>query len=891
MLFGRLRVGSKLAILAGIPVLGIILLSALVVRNVQQRAQAAAGLGSLEDLAALSEQMLFVVDELQAERAQVAYDVGQGRPRSPEVEAQEERTDAALAVLQTAFATRDEAKLPAKLRQDLGSARQQLDELPRVRALTQLEKFDLLRYLDFFAKANDALIRAIAALTQLSDDKSLMLSIGNVVSASQIIERKSREHALLNYVLAKQEFPPGSFRQLVTLVSEQEVYAETVRTWGSEEEAAQLKTSLDGPRAPQIAALRKIIIETTEDAPPVEATVWYDAQKTNMAALVQLLHGMSGNVRLVVAGKMAEARGAVRLAGGLVFVVVAASLLVGVGVARGLTRSVRVLSVAADAVHKNNDFTIRAEKTSSDELGRLTDAFNGMLTGIQERERELEGYRKNLEQLVDARTRELTRRNDEMRLVLDNIDQGLATIDREGLLKAECSRAFEQAFGTPAPGTPFYEALAGEQQSLAQALSVAYEQLIEDVLPVELAVDQMPNYLERDGRYFSLAFKPIREGKELAGALLVTSDETLAQKTRKLEAEQRERAQIFERILRDPDGFREFIREAQRLLEQVGSALNDTGVERMRALHTLKGVAAVHDATSLAHAAHELEAALLGDAPGLVPQALEQLNERWLGLGTFVRPLLDGDSTQRVQMTPADLAALIARVREGAPHQSLLRALQRFAWEPLGLRLQRLADQLVGVARRLGKPQPRVLIDSQELRLPPEAYRAFWSSLSHLVRNVVDHALETEQERLQLGKPAENQVQLRAWADTEHLHVQVSDDGRGIDWQRLARRAKERGLPSHSREELVEALFADGVSTADSVNETSGRGVGMSAVRAVCRELGGTVSVASETGQGTTFHFQFPLQQGGLVPGSGLRPVSHIPTSQRSEPERAGSQS
>lgn len=891
MLFGHLRVGSKLAILAGIPVLGIILLSALVVREVQQRAQAAAGLGSLEDLASLSEQMLFVVDELQAERALTCFDVGRGTPRSPQVLAQEERTDAALSTLRAAFSKRDETKLPLKLQQDLGAARQQLSELPNVRDLAREEKFELLRYLEFFSRANESMIRAIAALTQLSDEKSLMLSIGGVVSSAQIIERKSREHALLNYVLAKQEFPPGSFRHLVTLVSEQEVFAETIRTWNSEEEFQQMKAALEGPKAAEISALRKLAIESTEDSPPVEAQVWFDLQKANMAALMQLEHQMSAAVRKVVADKMGEAQGAVRVAAGLVFAVVAASLLVGIGVARSLTRSVRVLSGAAHAVHEKNDFTIRAEKTSSDELGLLTDAFNGMLTGIQERERELEGYRKNLEQLVDARTRELTRRNDEMRLVLDNIDQGLATIDRDGRLKAECSRSFEQAFGTPTPGSPFFEVVAGEDQGLVQALEVAYEQLIADVLPVELALDQMPNHLERDGRYYSLAFKPIREGEQLAGALLVTRDETLAQKTRKLEAEQRERAQIFERILRDPDGFREFIREAQRLIEQVGSALNDTGVERMRALHTLKGVAGVHDASSLAEAAHHLEAALLGDSAEHVQPALDQLKDRWQALGTFVRPLLDGDSTQRVQMTPADLGALIARVREGAPHQSLLRALQRFAWEPLGLRLQRIADHLVGVARRLGKPQPRVVIDCQDLRIPADAYRPFWSSLSHLVRNIVDHALETEPERQSRGKAAENQVQLKAWTESELLHVEVSDDGRGIDWQRLAHRAQERGLPSRSREELVEALFADGVSTAETVNETSGRGVGMSAVRAVCRELGGSISVTSETGQGTTFRFQLPLHVAGITPGSGIRPVSHMPASQRTEPERAGSQS
>src|SRR4030095_11499341 len=98
------------------------------------------------------------------------------------------------------------ASLPIKLRQDLAGAREQLRDLPAVRARAQQEHFDLLGFLGFFAKANDSLIRASAALTQLSDDKQLLLSIGGLVSAMQVIERNAREHALLNYVFARQEF-------------------------------------------------------------------------------------------------------------------------------------------------------------------------------------------------------------------------------------------------------------------------------------------------------------------------------------------------------------------------------------------------------------------------------------------------------------------------------------------------------------------------------------------------------------------------------------------------------------------------------------------------------------------------------------------------------------
>ncbi|MEO8177225.1 MAG: nitrate- and nitrite sensing domain-containing protein [Deltaproteobacteria bacterium] len=110
------------------------MLSILVVRDVQQRAQAAAGLGSLEDLALLSDRILQVIDELQWERAIVSRDVGRGGPDSAEARENQQKTDVALAALQAFLAKRDEASLPTKLRQDLAGAREQLRELPALRA-------------------------------------------------------------------------------------------------------------------------------------------------------------------------------------------------------------------------------------------------------------------------------------------------------------------------------------------------------------------------------------------------------------------------------------------------------------------------------------------------------------------------------------------------------------------------------------------------------------------------------------------------------------------------------------------------------------------------------------------------------------------------------------
>lgn len=100
---------------------------------------------------------------------------------------------------------------------------------------------------------------------------------------------------------------------------------------------------------------------------------------------------------------------------------------------------------------------------------------------------------------------------------------------------------------------------------------------------------------------------------------------------------------------------------------------------------------------------------------------------------------------------------------------------------------------------------------------------------------------------------------MSAREDDDQLHIIVRDDGRGVDWDAVAARARACDLPSASREELVAALFVQGFSTRSDVTATSGRGVGMNAVREATEALGGTIQIASEPGAGTSVTFAFPL--------------------------------
>lgn len=887
MFFNRLRVRAKLMLLAGVPVLGTLLLSLLVVIEVQQRARAAAGVGSIENLAHLTGKMLHLIHDLQWERAEVTYAAGGAKDRQRELQVRFDHTDGALADLSDFLNRREASQLPRALHENLNAAREQLLRLKDVRASAQGSEFVLLNYIDYVAKVNDSLIGATAALTQLSSDKELMLSIGGLVSAMQVIERNAREHALLNYVFGKQEFPPGTFRYLVTLLTEQQVYLDAVRVWSSAEEFAHLEAALRGPSEGTIAAMRRVALETTDEAIAVDPASWFEAQVQSQLAFGATERAMVDSVRAVAAAKVAKTENAVRIAIGLVASVTGVSLLLGWAITRTLTRSVRELSIVAEAVHEKNDYTIRAVKTSGDELGLLTDTFNGMLVGIQHRDRELEAHRQNLEALVDERTRELSERNLEMRLVLDNIDQGLAMIDAQGNFLGECSKTFVERFGQPSPRTPFYghPALNEGDAKKSLALELGYDQLMADILPLEVALAQLPSHVVHDGRHYALSFTRIVHGGGPAGALLVTRDVSEELLAARAKLEQSERVQVFERIMRDRAGFTEFLAEAGRLAQRIATNAFADRPEKMRVLHTLKGLTAVFDVPSVSESAHQLEQALSSDDDGRIALATRELLTSWEEFLAVVRPVLGRGHRQRVELTFSELREIVARVRSGAPQAEILRSLIELGDEPVELRFQRMQDQLTRVARYLQKPEPVVQVRAGSVRLPADRFREFWMSLAHLVRNIVDHGLQPEPERVEQGKPAKNQVTLSAHSDEHGVCIEVSDDGRGILWDRLAEKARQRGLPSSSRADLVRALLADGVSTAEAVTQTSGRGVGMAAVEAACRALGGSVSVESEPGRGTHFRFEFPRRDDADVE-EGWRQVGSAGARLSEGPER-----
>lgn len=546
----------------------------------------------------------------------------------------------------------------------------------------------------------------------------------------------------------------------------------------------------------------------------------------------------------------------VLLAGGVLLV----SVLFALGLAtvshRLITRPVTLLSAAARQVREHKDFGARAARVTDDELGDLTDMFNNMLTTIQTRDRELESYRHNLEELVRSRTADLERRNGEMRVVMDNVGQGMVTIGVTGELAAERSAVFDRWFDSPAPGTGFGAMVEHHDPQFGPWFELCLDQLRDGLMPPELTLMQMPRRFVANHRTYDVAYTPILADGKIERLLVIVTDMTDAIQREATEREQREMIELFQRINIDRGGVQAFLSEAATLLEGIRRE-RDPVVER-RLVHTLKGNCAIYGLDSYAMLAHDVESELAETGGALTAPQRERLVRVWKETMTRVGALLGGQQAETVAVGRGEILDLIRRASDPGVIAGTLR---NWLLEPARLQLERLARQANGLAPRLGKPALDIEVDDGGVRLEADAWRSFWAAAVHVVRNAVDHGVETAEERQSVGKPAAGKLTFTARREGSQIELTFSDDGRGIDWEKLRERAIRGGLPHHTQQDLINAMHMDGVSTRSTATEISGRGIGLGALRAEINRRGGRITVESTPGVGTTFRYTFDEQQ------------------------------
>jgi len=448
-----------------------------------------------------------------------------------------------------------------------------------------------------------------------------------------------------------------------------------------------------------------------------------------------------------------------------------------------------------------------------------------------------------------------------IRTILDNVPYGLFMCDPQGRVLPGYSDACTRYFVDPergVEGRELCELLAMNERD-CDSFRAAYMQLFEDVLPAEVSLGNLPERITAGARSFALSSSIVRDKVGGLTAVLFT----LLDITKLIEAEAEvESLRGAAHVARFRARFAEFALGLHERLQALASAEPVAQQAARLTLHTAKGVFGQFSLRALARQIHEIEDHRVISADDLraVDAALQALVERHKPLWNI--SLKRGDELYTVSAT--SLRVFEERIGRAATLDEakdlLAEGLRMLRRKPVSDWVGPLAEGAEQQARDRNK-QVQLELTGAELLWPAELAPIF-EVLPHLIRNSIDHGIEPQGQRR--DKPETATIRVGFSANDNALQIRVQDDGQGIATERVVQRAVELGLMSaEAAAELdpakqLDLIFAAGVSTAAEVSETSGRGIGMAAVRDVVAALGGKLSLASERGRGTLFNIELP---------------------------------
>ena len=358
--------------------------------------------------------------------------------------------------------------------------------------------------------------------------------------------------------------------------------------------------------------------------------------------------------------------------------------------------------------------------------------------------------------------------------------------------------------------------------------------------------------------------------------LLITQDVTHLRELEASSAQQKEELEIISNIIRvSPGKFNDFTESAVRFLRanrELLEASKGSDLEVIAALfrnmHTIKGNARTFQFAHITDAAHRAEqtydrlrkeATAQWNAEQMlvelkaVESAVDQYirtNEDKLGRKGRAADLITHRGTFVSHEQLAEIKELVAAVADGTPGEDfakLRQAADRLGLVSLDRIVSGVSDSSVSLAGELKKPAPWIQVVGGERGFNSQFAAALKSSFMHVVRNSLDHGIESPSERVSVGKPERGTLRIRCETRGERLELRIGDDGRGLALHKLFEKGQAAGVfgpkDRPTPEDVAELIFRSGMSTATQVTQVSGRGVGMDAVRTFLSEQGASVRI------------------------------------------------
>ena len=602
-------------------------------------------------------------------------------------------------------------------------------------------------------------------------------------------------------------------------------------------------------------------------------------------------------------------------------------LTLGLFLSNHLTRPIYDLIQAANKL-ANGQFDATVRICSRDELGQLGDNFNQMARDIKSSRDKLNEGNLLLSHQVLERTKELSKTTSQLQALLDNIGQGILTIGPDLTVNPQYSKVAEKFFhssslaGAYLPGLLLPEGKEKERSFLADWLRLAFKQTLiewEDIEALQPIEEVQVISSGNKNRFIHFHFHTIHSSEDLTrNKLMVILKDTsenhqLEQKLEEKTDEYKDNLQrVIEIIQLDQDMFLEFIKESKENIQQMEPKLielkntpsnTDLLDELFRIIHTIKGNAGVFGLDRIAQKADQIESffsvlqnktitlnddilddlfikidefsSTYTESINLYERVISSANLDTGKARTHVRDYniftvrtrdLD-DLEHKIVLLEDLLAQNIVTSTKSAPFfeaKAFLGSLRQVRMDKLFSRLSRMTRD---ISLQLEK-KVSLNLHGGNIEVDKSTYDKLGDPLIHLLRNALDHGIESPSERMKAGKPEEGQIELYVSKEDTDVVISLSDDGRGLDPETVKAVAIEKGFiyPNQaaglSDEKAINLIFAAGFSTRNRITKFSGRGVGMDVVKNLVEDqLNGSIALKNNRGYGLKVIIRIPLDQ------------------------------
>ena len=460
-------------------------------------------------------------------------------------------------------------------------------------------------------------------------------------------------------------------------------------------------------------------------------------------------------------------------------------------------------------------------------------------------------------------------------LLLGSLNQGYLTFNREGIVQEGTTKVTEDLLETSFFESEVKKLKVWDILFKKQEQNDNFKKWIDKIFEGRFSFRDLKQLAPKSfegskGKYIELEFRPIYEEgskRKIDKVIMIASDKTHELELKNKLLADKESIEFVSKCLQNPLEFVDLIFDSTSLIQEFKFEKKsfDKG-ELFRNFHTIKARFGQFSLKSLTNIINDIESAISNEEFGNIEAYVDTFD---LELKDFVkknRLIVEAANKFLVEEGNAiQVPEIIEKAQEFKDINQYIDFVKtEYLLTDLKTKFLRYIPLVDEIAERQGKAI-NVEISGDKILVDTNKYSNFINSSIHLFRNMVDHGIESEGERIEKTKPQKGKIKVDFKLNDGGFEIVIQDDGQGIDPVRVKEKAIEKGLKSEEElslikdEKVVDMIFMPGLSTKEVVTEVSGRGVGMDAVRDEVNKLKGEISVSSKIDEGTRFVIKLPV--------------------------------